>query len=169
MSSRYVCRAVTLVLACTVLTGGSRAHRRMFPAFVMFRGGNLATPVLLVHSNVTIRNGVPVMDKDPLAIVYGSLAPAPALLVDSLRLKQHYDVAEYFGPNWTALTMPDGRPKRELKFEEASAHSRIYAGTAAAPPIWENPVVAPGGANRSFYLIGERGRRVLEGLGLRLR
>jgi len=47
--------------------------------------------------------------------------------------------------------------------------SRIYLPANGEPALWENPVVAPGSAQRAFYKLGEPGLKVLEQRGLKLR
>jgi hypothetical protein len=136
----------------------------MYPAFVLFRGPGLDQPVLLRHANVVNAN----LGKDPLAIVYGSLRPV-SIESSALNMRRYLEVAEFFGPEWTeAINPADGIPTRELQFEKATHFSRVYLAAGEAPPVWDNPVVAPAGASYPYFQIGPTGRAVLDSLGIRL-
>ena len=104
------------------------------------------------------------LSRDPLIRVYGSLRSAsvpgaPA----SLASRSFLEVAEFFGPEWTqAIDPADGSPRRALHFDAASHFSRLYTATGSSPPIWENPVVAPSGAQYPYFLLDQPGRGILD-------
>lgn len=169
-------RLLRLVPAAALMFAASAAAnpavRRMFPAFTMFRGGNLAHPVLLWHSNVRIvtvngRSGSDI-SQDPLATIYQTLVSTSMTVPDHPDSLAVFEVAEFFGPEWMALAGPDGSPTRELRFEEANHFSRIYV-LRAGPPIWKDPVVAPGGGDYSLLALSDTGQAILKQLGLRFR
>lgn len=173
MSVRRLLRVAPVVALVFVASGASNpAVRRMFPAFAMFRGGNLARPVLLGHSGVRLEtiNGRSASDvsQDPLATLYETLVSTSMPLPDHPDSLAVFEVAEFFGPEWMALAKPDGRPTRELRFEEANHFSHIYV-MRTGPPIWKDPVVAPGGGDYSLLALSDTGQAILRQLGLRLR
>ncbi len=166
--------AMCSVCAVVLTTAALSAPRpeRMFPTFVMFRGGALKEPVLLTHSNVTIVtvNGRQManIEKDPLAIVYGTLERTTRVPPDVPDIVTTYEVAEFFGSGWSSVAGPDGKPTRKLQFEEASNFSRIRV-LRSGPPIWMHPVVAPGGGDYSGLVISDTAQALLAQIGLKLR
>lgn len=173
MSVRRLLRLVPVVALMLVASGASHPPaRRMFPMFVMFRGGNLEHPVLLWHSNARIvtingRSGSSLVD-GPLAIIYETLVSTSVMLPDNPDALTHFDVAEFFGPDYAGLAGPDGRLARELRFEEANHFSHIYV-MRAGPPIWKDPVVAPGDGSYSLLVVSDTAQAILKRLGLRFR
>ena len=165
-----ICSVCAVAFTSTALSA-PRAER-MFPTFVMFRGGTLKEPVLLTHSNVSIVtvNGrqVAKIDKDPLAIVYGTLERTTRVLPDIPDIVTTYEVAEFFGQGWGSVAGPDGKPTRKLQFDEATNFSKIHV-LRSGPPIWMNPVVAPGGGNYSGLVISDTAQVLLAQIGLKLR
>lgn len=165
-----ICSVCAVALTTTALS--APRPERMFPAFVMFRGGTLKEPVLLTHSNVRFGtfNGRPmaIIDNDPLAIVYGTLERTTRVPPDVPDIVTTYEVAEFFGPSWSSVAGPDGKPTRKLQFDEASNFSRIHV-LRSGPPIWMNPVVAAGGGNYSGLVISDTAQALLAQIGLKLR
>jgi hypothetical protein len=156
-------------LASTALTTPNNA--RAFPAFTMFRGVGLEQPALMYHANVTTDTikGLVVanLKNDPLALIYTTLVATSPVRPDDPRIVATFEVAEFFGPPWSALAGPDGRPTRVLQFEEANHFSKIHV-MRDGPPIWMNPVVAPGGGSFSALRVSDTAIVVLSGLGLKL-
>ena len=164
-------RFALTISAISLVSLGSRREisANAFPAFVMFRGGNLDKPVLLVHSNMRWVRGVLYVDKDPLALLFQSLELS-TISPDSGEVERSFEVAEFFGPSWTALVNPDGRPGRELRFQDANHFSKISVVGPSRRVIWSDPVI-PSVSNSATgyvgkYSIGQRGVAILTGLGL---
>ena len=168
---RLLWGASSVALMVAVTGAANPPVRRMFPAFTMFRGGNLEHPVLLGHSNVrtVLINGrsVASLDQDPLAIVYQTLASTNRVPPDGPDIVAQFEVAEFFGREWMALAGPDGQPTRPLRFEEAGHFSHLYV-MRTGPMIWQDPVVAPGGGSYSLMVVSDTGRAILRRLGLQV-
>lgn len=165
---------VGAVLATAIASTGRTTpdEARMFPAFTMFRGGSLEKPLLMYHANVTTdtigKMVVANLVNDPLAVIYQSLVATSPVPPDDPRIVASFEVAEFFGSKWSALAGPDGRPTRPLQFEEANHFSKIHV-MRSGPPIWMNPVVAPGGGNYSALSVSDTAQAILSGLGMKLR
>jgi hypothetical protein len=171
VSMSQITRVTSSVALALAASGwANRPVPRMFPAFTMFRGGGLLHDVLLGHSNVTTIsiNGRSAanLDHDPLAIIYQTLVSTNRVPPDVPDIVTAYDVAEFFGPEWMALSGPDGKPTRELRFEEANHFSHLYV-MRTGPPIWMDPVVAPGGGSYSLLIVSDTAQAILTRLGLR--
>src|SRR3954447_11144986 len=111
--NRWILWALAPPLTIVPLIAPLPAPVTMYPAFVLFRGPGLDQPVLLRHANVVNGN----LSRDPLAIVYGSLQ-AVSIDTTALRKRHYFEVAEFFGAEWTGAIDPaDGTPRRALHFE----------------------------------------------------
>jgi hypothetical protein len=151
---------------------------RMFPSLTIFRAGGLPAPIGLKHCCVTIvtingRSGAEI-GADTLAMLYGDLSPTIDVHVTTVDSAVSTEVAEFFG----TAPLPDAsgdststvrRPDLATLFGAATHYSRIYPATGNGPPIWERPVVAPGGANAQYYAVGPVGRKILASVGVRIR
>jgi hypothetical protein len=156
----------------------SATRLRMYPNLAIFRGGGLREPVALQHCCVTAvtvngRSGAS-LSGDTLAIIYEDLRPAGQVHVDDTDSTSYTEVAEFFGTTPLRSTGYDNfstlhRPDLKTLFPQATHFSRIYRGTASQSAIWENPVVAPGGANDQYYAIGASAEKILASLGVRVR
>src|SRR5262249_676437 len=141
----------------------------MFPAFVMFRGGNLPEPAILIHSHVRHSRpdgkGYVDLSDDPIAILYHTLKRAPAASVDTSLAERVFEVPEFSGPGWLSLLDPKtGDPTQPVRFEDARRFSRIIV-SKKGPPVWTNIwFPAPG-----YFWISEQGITILEELGLEIR
>lgn len=79
---------------------------------------------------------------DSVAILYGTLQLDPetsGLRGDTLA---SFEVVEFEGPTWMALVGKDGKPTRQLRFEEARHHAKLYA-MSTGRVFWVSPVVTP--------------------------
>src|SRR5690606_10752298 len=169
-------RGVTLGVILMVVVASTGLTRplndRMFPAFTMFRGDSLENPLLLYHANVTAdtSRGVVVADvsHDLLVTLYSTLVASEGVTAGDPRIAYTYEVAEFFGPQWLALAGPDGRPTRTLRFEEANHFSKLHV-MRAGPPIWVQPVVAPGGGGFAAMSVSDTAQAILTALGMKLR
>ena len=156
MRYRYVLALIGL--AGLTSTAAHSTERRFFPQFVMMRGGGLPSPIVLKH-NTAAAAGIGV---DSIQLVYESLEIHAPKDPARVRRGASIEVAEFFGPKYAwAGEAP--------AFDSANHHSRIYLPANGEPALWENPVVAPGSAQRAFYKLGEPGLKVLEQRGLKLR
>ena len=154
----------TLILAA--LTLGAASHpwspveltpaRFFFPAAVMLRGGSLRAPIAFSHAGATFGG---VLTNDTVAMLYESLRPYTPKSADKVRHRRSIEVAEFFGAKFSGYASGIQPPPA---FDEASYHSRIYLARGGEPALWENPVVAPGGAQHAFYALGDAAIRALE-------
>lgn len=163
-------RLLPLLALALVSSGAVRQPaERMFPAFVMFRGGGLTQPVVMGHSNVrkvTINNrDVGDLSNDPLAILYSTLKHANVVPPDAPGVLRIYEVAEFFGPPWSGMTDSTGKPKGDIRFDDANHFSRIYV-MRDQRVIWDKPVVAPGGGEYSLLFVSDTSIAILRRLGL---
>jgi hypothetical protein len=141
----------------------------MFPSFVMLRGGGVATPVVLTHAGATgnaILGGPSNISRDTIAIVYGALSLHTPRSVERVRQRRFIEVAEWFG---SRPSVDSAGRVAASEFEKANHHSRIYLPGNGEPALWENPVVAPGGARFAFYALGEPAITALESRGFTVR
>ena len=148
MRHRY---ALALIgLAALSFATPHSTERRMFPRFVVMRGGGLSSPIVL-KPNIAAAAGIGV---DSIGLLYGSLDIHVPKDPGRVRRGPSVEVAEFFGPKYVwAAEAP--------AFDSANHHSRIYLPANGEPALWENPVVAPGSAQRAFYKLGESvGRQV---------
>ena len=166
---RRTSQVVAIVIAAAALgtVGHSESEsmesaRFMFPATIILRGGGLKAPIAFNHSGAFNGN----VSNDTIAILYGSLSTFAPKSAEKVRGRPFIEVAEFFGPAY--ISYASGiRPAPD--FAAANHKSRIYLARGGEPALWENPVVAPGGAQYAFYEIGVRGMNALEHRGLKLR
>src|SRR5687768_13473515 len=99
LSGRF---ALTCVLLSTTALAPTRRDTAdaMFPGLVLIRRPGTEVLTVLRHENVTYRMEgtvkIALLDKDPIAIVYSGLRPAPA----PLDTANYYEVAEFWSsPN----------------------------------------------------------------------
>lgn len=155
--------ALTVGAAARPTTPTGRADARyMFPAAIVLRGGGLHDPIVFTHAGA---HGLD-LSADTIPMIYQSLSVYAPKLPDAVRRRPFIEVAEFFGPDyigyWSGTTAPP-------PFELANYHSRIYLPRDGEPALWENPVVALGGAQRAFYQLGAAATRVLEHRGVKVR
>ena len=162
---RYAGRVFAFAAVALSLAAARRPAenaRFMFPAVVILRGGGLPAPVVLNHAGAVLGN----VSGDTIAILYGSLVRYTPTSEHKVRGRRFIEAAEFIGPEF--MSYASGRTPAP-SFEAANYFSRIYLPGDGEPLLWESPVVAPGGARRAFYSVGDAGKRVLETRGLKLR
>jgi hypothetical protein len=158
-------RRFVVALVSALATAAARpvaSEHFMFPALIILRGGGLHAPVVLNHAGQVGGD----VSSDTVAILYGSLSRYEPKSADRVRRRPFVEVAEFFGPSYMVYASGHSKPPA---FERASHFSRIYFPAGGEPPLWDSPVVAPGGAATAFYALGQDARHVLELRGLRLR
>jgi hypothetical protein len=134
----------------------------MFPAMVVLRGGGLHEPIVFTHAGVVGSD----ISLDTIPMIYQSISVYSPKAADAVRRRPFVEVAEFFGPDYIGYWRGGRTPP---PFELANYHSRIYLPRDSEPALWENPVVALGGAQHAFYQLGATATRVLEHRGLKLR
>jgi hypothetical protein len=154
------------LIAATLLSGGAAAPSRlMFPQIILIRGPGLDKPVAIAHTGPVSNS----LDADTLALLYGALIPDNTTPVDRIHSRESFEVAEFVSPDYWSYYGPDRKLIREPSFDRATHHSRIYAAVAGGSPVWEDPVVRPGGSRLRFYSLSPQGERLLASRGVRLR
>lgn len=163
---------LSIAVAGVLLVGATRPApppTLMFPALVMLRGGGVNTPVAITHAGATgnaFLSSASDVSRDTIAIIYSSLRLHATKSAEQVRRRPYIEVAEFFGAAYVVDSSGRVPPSQ---FEKANHHSRIYLPAAGQPALWENPVVAPGGARDAFYTLGEPATRALEMRGFKVR
>jgi hypothetical protein len=134
----------------------------MFPQIVMLRDAGATQSIIFTHAGAVGPN----LSRDTIAMLYSSLVWRAPKSAAEVRSRPFIDVAEFFG---MGLLFDYTGPVPESEFARANHHSRIYLPADGEPALWENPVVAPGGASQGFYELRDEAVRAFEARGLKVR